>query len=305
MALGHAYPVELFCELCVPIEIQNSPYILEDLESNTDYEIFVEAVNEHGVGEASPRLIFRTQSQVLEEEEEVAVNYNVSACCERVTVARVCMPLCSFDAKMSDLRTLAPLCAQEFHKLLRCGAGGRNHEACCERRGVPANCRGVCAGAYTGGVNTCVPYIGNIVQCFEEGTGLSRPAARGPRHRDGSNATSYTVHWQRVGNNSQPYYYNTLQLDNQLNTTETMAHIEGLEMNGTYHVFVVAVNEHGTSLPSSMLLINITSENPEQSLSGIPSPPHSLSVSSHSATWLTLTWQPPQFSHPDEKISYT
>lgn len=42
----------------------HSPYILEDLESNMDYEIYVEAVNEHGVGDASPRLIFRTQSQV-------------------------------------------------------------------------------------------------------------------------------------------------------------------------------------------------------------------------------------------------
>ena len=29
-----------------------------------DYEIFLEAVNEHGVGDGSPRLIFRTQSQV-------------------------------------------------------------------------------------------------------------------------------------------------------------------------------------------------------------------------------------------------
>lgn len=44
----------------------HSPYILEDLESNMDYEIFVEAVNEHGVGDPSPRLIFRTESQVSE-----------------------------------------------------------------------------------------------------------------------------------------------------------------------------------------------------------------------------------------------
>ncbi|XP_063625703.1 Ig-like and fibronectin type-III domain-containing protein 1 isoform X1 [Cydia splendana] len=305
------------------LEKIHSPFILEDLESNSDYEIYVEAVNEHGVGDASPRLIFRTQSQALEQEEEQATYYNVTACCERVAVAGVCMPLCSYDAKMSDLRALAPLCAQEFHKLLRCGAGGRNHEACCARRGVPANCRGVCAGAYTGGINTCVPYIGNIVQCFEEGTGLLPGPPRevhaivsttGDKAtgfldwsapEDGANATSYVVHWQRVGNNSQPYYYNTLQLDNQINTTDSMANIENLEVNATYHVFVVAVNEHGTSLPSSMLLINITSNTQEQSVSGIPSPPHSLSVSSHSATWLTLTWQPPQFSHPDEKISYT
>ncbi|XP_068617615.1 Ig-like and fibronectin type-III domain-containing protein 2 [Battus philenor] len=296
----------------------HSPYILENLESNTDYEIYVEAVNEHGVGDSSPRLIFRTQSQFIEDEEVAANAYNVTACCERVQLAGVCMPLCSYDAKMSDLRTLAPLCAQEFHKLLRCGAGGRNHEECCARRGVPAVCRGVCASAHAGGVNVCVPYIGNIVQCFEEGTGIL-PGPPRELHavvsndgklfldwtapQDGANATSYTVHWQLVGNNSQPYYYNTLQLDNKMNVVDTMARIVDLEPNSTYHVFVVAVNEHGTSLPSSMLLLNITES--EKEVSGIPSPPHSLSVSSHSATWLTLTWQPPQFSLPDEKITYT
>ncbi|XP_013140886.1 PREDICTED: Ig-like and fibronectin type-III domain-containing protein C25G4.10 isoform X1 [Papilio polytes] len=298
----------------------HSPYILENLESNSDYEIYVEAVNEHGVGDASPRLIFRTQSQVLEEEEISANAYNVSACCERVSLAGVCMPLCSYDAKMSDLRTLAPLCAQEFHKLLRCGAGGRNHEECCARRGVPAHCRGVCASAHAGGVNVCVPYIGNIVQCFEEGTGLL-PGPPRELHAvvsgegklflewappaDGANATAYTVHWQQVGNNSQPYYYNTLQLDNKLNVSEPMARIVDLEPNATYHVFVVAANQHGSSLPSSMLLLNITDKDSEKEVSGIPSPPHSLAVSSHSATWLTLSWQPPQFSLPDEKITYT
>ncbi|XP_035443695.1 Ig-like and fibronectin type-III domain-containing protein 1 isoform X1 [Spodoptera frugiperda] len=301
------------------LEKVHSPYILEDLESNMDYEIYLEAVNEHGVGDASPRLIFRTQSQVIEEEEEVANSYNVTACCERVQLAGVCMPLCSYDAKMSDLRMLAPLCAQDFHKLLRCGAGGRNHEQCCARRGVPSSCRGVCAGAYSGGVNSCVPYIGNIVQCFEEGTGLL-PGPPRELHalvnsnsvfldwstpQDGANATSYVVYWQKIDNNSQPYSYNTMQSTyNKLNVSDTLTHINDLEKNSTYHVFVVAANVYGESLPSSMLLFNV-SETEEKEVAGIPSPPHSLSVSSHSATWLTLTWQPPQFSQPDEKISYT
>ncbi|KAG6463259.1 hypothetical protein O3G_MSEX013776 [Manduca sexta] len=300
------------------LEKVHSPYILEDLESNTDYEIYVEAVNEHGVGDPSPRLIFRTQSQVIEEEEEISNAYNVTACCERVQLAGVCMPLCSYDAKMSDLRMLAPLCAQDFHKLLRCGAGGRNHETCCARRGVPANCRGVCTGAYSGGVNTCVPYIGNIVQCFEEDTGIL-PGPPRELHalvsseklyldwappQEGANATSFTVYWQKVDNNTQPYSYNTMQANyNQVNVTDTMTTIDQLEPNSTYHVFVVAINQHGASLPSSMLLFNVTED--EKEVAGIPSHPHSLSVSSHSATWLTLTWQPPQFSHPDEKISYT
>lgn len=296
-----------------------SPYILEDLESNTDYEIFVEAANEHGVGEASPRLIFRTQSQVIEEEEVNANAYNISACCERVQLSGVCMPLCSYDAKMSDLRTLAPLCEQEFNKLVRCGAGGRNHETCCARRGIPAACRGACAGAYSGLFYTCIAYVGNIVQCFEEGTGFL-PGPPREVHAvvshdklfldwtipsDGANATSYTVHWQKISNNTQPYYYNTVQLDNQMNVTQTMARIEGLEVNSTYHLFVVAVNDKGTSLPSSMLLLNISGDTENKEVSGIPSPPHSLSVSSHSATWLALNWQPPQFSLADEKISYT
>ncbi|VVD00454.1 unnamed protein product [Leptidea sinapis] len=165
------------------IDKVQSPYILEDLESNTDYEIYVEAVNEHGVGNPSPRLIFRTQSQAIEEEVEVSNAYNVTSCCERVQVASVCMPLCSYDAKMSDLRTLAPLCAQEFHKLLRCGAGGTDL--------LPGPPRELHA-------------VVNHDKLFLD---WSAP-------QDGANATSYIVHWQRVDNNSQPFYYNTLLLDN-------------------------------------------------------------------------------------------
>ncbi|KAL0821463.1 hypothetical protein ABMA28_004934 [Loxostege sticticalis] len=300
----------------------HSPYILEDLESNTDYEIYVEAVNEHGVGASSPRLIFRTQSQLIEEEEEAANAYNVTECCERVQLAGVCMPLCTYDAKMSDLRTLAPLCAQDFHKLLRCGAGGRNHAACCARRGVPENCRGVCAGAYSGGVNTCVPYIGNIVQCFEEGTGLLPGPPRQLHAQigtngslvldwvapdDADNGTVYVVYWQQLSNGSQSYSYNTLPSltqGMQMNTTEKSIQLRSLVANSTYQMFVVATNQHGSSIPSSMIIFNYTLGE-EKEVNGIPSPPHSLAVSSHSATWLTLSWQPPQFSLPDEKIAYT
>lgn len=31
---------------------------------------------------------------------------------------------------------------------------------------------------------------------------------------DGANATGYIIHWQLVANNTQPYYYNMLELDN-------------------------------------------------------------------------------------------
>lgn len=41
-----------------------SPYILEGLQSDADYEFYVEAVNTHGVGEPSSRLTFKTESKV-------------------------------------------------------------------------------------------------------------------------------------------------------------------------------------------------------------------------------------------------
>jgi hypothetical protein len=42
----------------------HSPFILEHLSSNTDYEVYVEAVNSHGVGEPSARVVFKTESKV-------------------------------------------------------------------------------------------------------------------------------------------------------------------------------------------------------------------------------------------------
>lgn len=41
-----------------------SPYILENLESYTGYEFYIEAVNTHGIGDRSPRILFLTSSKV-------------------------------------------------------------------------------------------------------------------------------------------------------------------------------------------------------------------------------------------------
>lgn len=42
----------------------------------------------------------------------------------------------------------------------------------------------------------------------------------------------------------------------------------------------------------------------DKGLPGVTTPPHSLVVSSHSATWVTVSWQPPEFSHPSEQLAY-
>lgn len=87
-----------------------------------------------------------------------------------------------------------------------------------------------------------------------------------------------------------------------MNVSTTSANITGLEKGATYHLFVVSRNQHGTSLPSSIVIIALIK--PGIWVEGVTSPPHSLAVASHSATWVTITWQPPEFSHPSEQIMY-
>ncbi|KAG8287269.1 hypothetical protein J6590_042606 [Homalodisca vitripennis] len=300
-----------------------SPYILENLTSDSLYEVYVSAVNIHGVGEPSQRVVFSSQSKLREAKVEEAVNeYNVTACCVEAGLSDMCMPICSFDASMTKLKALGSVCASEFSKLLRCGAGGRNHRGCCSRRGVPPSCLPLCSGVIIESVivtvSTCVPYIGNIVQCFEEGTGLlpgpvqelhavdvtdSEVVLSWEPPNDHSNVTDYVIHYNKVDNTSM--HETLLKLDNQQNASDTTATIRGLDKGALYNIFVVSRNEHGTSLPSSLLLINTTkTEMSEGGIAGVTSPPHSMAVSSHSATFVTISWQPPEFSHPSEPIKY-
>ncbi|XP_018897907.2 Ig-like and fibronectin type-III domain-containing protein 1 isoform X1 [Bemisia tabaci] len=300
-----------------------SPFVLDGLESETLYEVFVMAVNEHGEGNPSDRVVFMTLSKVEEDKiEESATAYNITSCCVEAGLNEVCMPLCSYDASMSSLKALASECGPELSKLLRCGAGGRNHGSCCARRGVPAACLPLCSGVIIESMivtaTTCVRYLGNIVQCFEEGTGKipgpvvdlhatkitnSSVTLQWEVPIEGSNYTDFVVHCQRVDNTST--YETVLKLERQISTTNTSIEIKSLEKGQLYNIFVISRNQHGTSLPSSVLLINATNQDlNKEGQPGVTSPPHSLAVSGHSANSVTITWQPPELSHPSEQLLY-
>lgn len=46
------------------IEKDHAPIIIEDLDANTYYEAYIVAVNAHGRGSPSSRLVFRTKTKV-------------------------------------------------------------------------------------------------------------------------------------------------------------------------------------------------------------------------------------------------
>merc|ERR1719167_612457 len=111
-----------------------SPFILENLDSASTYEVFVEPVNDVGIGEPSTRIVFRTASRKLEDLFDSQHPYNQSSCCLNSGIKSECLPLCSYDANISEVKALARVCADEFSKVVRCAAGGRDHLPCCAQR---------------------------------------------------------------------------------------------------------------------------------------------------------------------------
>eukprot|EP00092_Neocalanus_flemingeri_P093803 GFUD01119242.1.p1 GENE.GFUD01119242.1~~GFUD01119242.1.p1 ORF type:complete len:1460 (+),score=180.34 GFUD01119242.1:219-4598(+) len=306
------------------VEHAKSPFILENLDSASTYEVFVEPVNNIGTGEASTRIVFRTASRKIEDLLDSVNPYNQSSCCLKSGMKPECLPLCSYDANISEVKSLARLCADEFSKVVRCAAGGRDHLPCCARRGVPNNCQPLCQAVHQASTGAdflqCLPNIGQIITCYEEGTTKLPPPIKDFKAvsvQDGIvvltwqvddlngtfNTAHFEVYYKLVEENSTGS--TVFESDQQINTTVPIVKIPDLETGKKYRFFVVSRNEKGTSLPSSIVTVNVSSESWNgTSISGASSPPHLLEVDSHSATWLQFAWNPPAITHPEDVLKY-
>ena len=71
--------------------------------------------------------------------------------------------------------------------------------------------------------------------------------------------TQYVVHYTPIEEAASKVAA-LFEMDNQINVTKPQAVISGLKSKQLYNFFVLAANEHGTSLPSSILTINITKD---------------------------------------------
>lgn len=299
---------------------ESPPYVLENLCPDTEYETYVQSLNKHGSGDPSERIVFRTSTEQHEQRLQEST-YNITNCCSKVGVSPGCMPLCDYDARMSHVRALATNCAPELSQMLRCAVGGRNHLPCCQRRGVPTACLSVCSGSFMTDRATptaCMPFIGNIMMCLEEGVGVL-PGPVSSLHatkvsnegvtliwqapEDEPKATMYQLHYQMVDKHSASH--DVFALNNTMNLTDTVAEVGNLKKGMLYNFFVVALNDEGSSLPSSVLTINITDDSSNgSSIAGVASPPHSVVLEAKTATTLTVVWQPPVLALPTDRFKY-
>jgi len=306
------------------VEHAHSPFIVENLDNDSSYEVFVKPVNVHGVGESSTGIAFRTSSIVISDFSENPPPYDPSSCCLKAGIKPECSALCSFNANMSVVLNLSNTCRDDFSKLVRCTAAGRDHLSCCARRGISDSCLPLCQAVHqtsTGAdFQKCLPQIGEIFICYEEGSvhlpppvwdfkavtvknGMVVLSWASDSSQKEANLLQFEVFYKKMRKDE----FATTVFDNNqhVNTTVPVVKIDGLEIGSLYRFFVVSRNQKGSSLPSSIITLNVSAA----AWQGIPipgatSPPHILSLNSRSPTGLKFSWNPPAISHPEDLLQY-
>jgi len=305
----------------------------------------VEAENSHGVGNPSIRIVFRTAKKDMgdltadgeEDKEESAVFMDRQACCVDADVGRECkfqtlysiiamiafpgLPLCAYNVSMTDVKRLAPLCASHMGDLSKCLAAGHNHMPCCERRGVPSRCQSLCQGIQASPDSSvftdCLPYVGNIVVCLEEGATTLPDPVKNFRLVAVLNDTNVILMWDVVKGDNVTYevYYkeveefskgvNDFQGNTVVNSSQPSIAIANLTAGARYQFFAVAHNSAGSSLPSSVLVTVANSSIGGAHQYGLPTPPHRVVVSEKGTDFVELHWTAPAISHPGQNLTYT
>jgi hypothetical protein len=81
--------------------------------------------------------------------------------------------------------------------------------------------------------------------------------------------------------------------------------VSGLKTNTKYRFFVIARNNFGTSLPSSVVTVNVSKAGWDGAkIDGRPSSPHAIEVTQTGADYLALSWTAPTISHHEDEHKY-
>ena len=88
-------------------------------------------------------------------------------------------------------------------------------------------------------------------------------------------------------------------------TTGSSVTIKGLDKDVKYQFFVISRNQFGTSLPSSLIRVNVSdSAWNGKKVEGKPSAPHGIELVKAGAKMLSFAWTAPVISNHDDLIKY-
>lgn len=301
-----------------------SPHLIDNLQPKTRYEVYVAARNAFGLSRGSVRAVFTTppMAEPIVKATEKIPAYNETACCVSAGIKKGCLDLCTYNMKMSDLQLLAVACADQLEILVRCGAGGRDHAACCQRRGIKWECLPICSAIIEMSaqaiVSTCIGDAGKIIQCMAEGVGII-PEAPAELHAASILPTRIHLNWKFHNTTGGPVWFEVRYTETQEkipphpldygyaeNTTETSFALKNLKEDTYYSMYVVAMNEHGSSLPSLVLLVHTPERDDiyNESIEATLGPPHSLEVTHQTMDSVSLTWRSPFHVPANSSLSY-
>ena len=104
---------------------RKSPYILEDLSPDSSYEVYIQAKNFYGYGDPSTRIVFRTAKNKIQSvlKDATDFDYDQQGCCARAGVKTECMPMCQYNASLTEIRPLTNLCKEDLGRVTKCASG--------------------------------------------------------------------------------------------------------------------------------------------------------------------------------------
>ncbi|CAH1793749.1 unnamed protein product [Owenia fusiformis] len=243
--------------------------IVQNLEPSTYYKMFVVAVSQTGgLSQATPTIkqITKPLSSTVDPTLAPVVNgsiypgelpANSTECCTEQNVSRECMPMCTGASSSADPVT----CIADLDKVFMCRADNRDHSECCRRRSVSSDCLDFCRGKPDKSKIGCIQYATEYFSCYVEGIGkLPSPPMKFRVTEVGIDFATFK--WDEPVSNGDMVVYDVYY--RKADTIPRMVKanvfspytIPELIPSTLYEVWVVAVNTHGSSMPSPSFFIH-------------------------------------------------
>ncbi|XP_069124392.1 Ig-like and fibronectin type-III domain-containing protein 2 [Argopecten irradians] len=243
------------------IDKHDTLFSVSNLQRNTEYVIYVNAITDHGSSQPSAFVYATTRDATA----ALTKNETIYECCGRRAVKPDCQNLlCKSDVMgQLDPSVVLGTCSEDFNNVLACYAGERDQSACCARMHVPEHCFGFCGGdgvTFSWNLTQCIMRMAVIDGCIEEGRDII-PGAPNQFKLVKLEWNSAEFSWEKSGpaqTTSYDLFYRPIfppggNYQKLTIVGNTQAVIIGLQALTQYEAFVVAKNQNYTSLPTSSI----------------------------------------------------